>query len=199
MWPVSLVLVLAVPLSAPFGDAEASALEVREDGSAVLEVTVEVNDVAAAVLVRGVGPVDELAPVALAPRGDGTWGGIIELTTTSGVLLGFELIPPGGGAATISDLYTLVELGVDPAALVGPVARTPDPASPTPNAAGGADGRRWAWLALGAGAGGLALLLVWLWMGRNDEEDADDPDDPIDEDDADDAEPTVPSSEDPVD
>ena len=189
MWPISLVLVLAVPLSAPFGNAEASALEVRDDGSAVLEVTVEVTGVAAAVLVRGVGPVDELPPVALVPRGDGTWGGRVELTTTNGVLLAFEFIPPGGGAATISDLYTLVALGVDPAALVGPVARTPDAKSSTLDAAAGADGTRWGWLALGAGAGGLALLLVWLWMGRNDEEDADD---------ADDGEPTVPSNEDPV-
>lgn len=167
---IAIAMLLAVPLPAPFGDAEATALSVADDGSAVLEVTVEVTGAPAAVLVRGVGLVDELPPVALVPRGDGTYGGLVELNTTVGVRLAFEYLPSGGGSSTITDLYTLVQLGVDPAALTG--ATAPD-LTPTPTttvaARDGGDDRdeaRWGWLALAAGSAGLAALLVWLWMGR---------------------------------
>jgi hypothetical protein len=169
MVPALLVVLLSVPLPAPFGEAEASALEVRVDGSAVLEVSVEVTVAADVILVRGVGPVDELPPVALLPREDGTWGGLVELATTDRVLLAFELIPPGGGQATISDAYTLIELGVDPAALAGIVDGPATTPLSTRGPQAGADAStRWGWLALGAGAGGVALLLLWLWMGREE-------------------------------
>ena len=170
MWLAVVALLFAVPLPAPFGDAEATALVVSEDGSAVLDVSVEVSGTPAAVLVRGIGLVDELPPVALSPRGDGTYGGIVELRTTVGVFLGFEFIPAGGGASTVSELHTFIELGVDPAALIGatparPAGTTP-PSSAIATPAGG--GGAWGWLALAAGAAGVALLVVWLSMGKRD-------------------------------
>ena len=133
-------------------------------------MSVEVSGSPAAVLVRGIGPVDELPPVALSPRGDGTYGGIVELTTTTGLLLGFEYIPAGGGAAVVTDLYTLVELGVDPAALARTLPATPGETPPTIAAPepDEADNTGWGWLALAAGAAGLALLALWLWMGRGE-------------------------------
>lgn len=162
-------ILLAVTLPLPFGRAEAAALVVSEDGSAVLEVTVEVSGSPAAVLVRGVGPVDELPPVALAPQGDGTYAGIVELNTTVGVLLGFEYLPSGGGPSTVSDLFTLVQLGVDPAALAPRPVTTTSPAStsttsPPPQAE--PDDGRWGWLAVAAGSACLALVLVWFLLGR---------------------------------
>lgn len=166
---MAIALLLAVPLPAPFGDAEATALSVAGDGSSVLEVTVEVTGTPSAVLVRGVGLVDELPPVALVPRGDGTYGGLVELNTTVGVRLAFEYLPSGGGAPVITDLFTLVQLGVDPAALTG--ANAPD-LTPTPTTVAAeqsdadADESRWGWLGLAAGSAGLALLLLWVWMGR---------------------------------
>lgn len=170
MWPAVLTLAFVVSLTAPFGDAEASALVVSDDGSAVLEVSVEVFGSPAAVLVRGVGPVDELPPVALAPRGDGTYGGLVELTTTAGVRLGFEFIPAGGGAAVLTELFTLVELGVDPAALAGVTPAAPDlgtAVTEVPESA--SEGSfPWAFLATGAGAAFIALLGLWIWMGRRD-------------------------------
>lgn len=161
-------MLLVVPLPFPFGDAEASALTVSEDGAVVLEVSVEVSGSPAAVLVRGIGPIDELRPVALVPRGDGTYGGIVELNTTTGVLLGFEYIPAGGGAAVLTDLYTLIQLGVDPAALAGIMPAAPSEISPPTSTPGpdDADNTAWGWLALAAGTAGLALLVLWLWMGR---------------------------------
>ncbi len=169
MWRGVISILLAVPLPAPFGDAEASALSVSEDGSAVVEIVVEVAGVPSAVLVRGAGLVDELPPVALVPRGDGTYGGIVELNSTVGVLLGFEYLPAGGGASILTDVYTLVQLGVDPAALAGaePAPGTQAPSTVAPPAVDAEDSR-WGWLALAAGAAGLALLLVWLLMGKSD-------------------------------
>lgn len=170
MWRAIVGLLFAVPLPAPFGDAEASALVVNDDGSAVLEVSVEVTGSPAAVLVRGIGPVDELPPVALAPQGDGSFAGLVELNTTIGVRLAFEYLPSGGGPSTISELFTLVELGVDPAVLLeaispGVTSTTFAPTTEAPESAGTSD-TQWGWLALAAGSAGLALLLVWLWLGR---------------------------------
>lgn len=175
MWFSALLpLLFVVPLTAPFGDAEASALVVNPDGSAVLEVAVEVFGAPAAVLVRGVGLVDELPPVALGPRGDGTYAGIVELRTVDGVLLGFEYIPAGGGPSTLTDLFTLVQLGVDPAALARAAPVTPDAAATSlvaspdagdPSAEGGG-ATSWAWLAFASGAAFLGLAILWIRMGR---------------------------------
>ncbi len=173
MWLAVVALLFAVPLPAPFGDAEATALIVADDGSAVLDVSVEVTGAPAAVVLRGIGLVDELPPVALSPRGDGTYGGIIELRTTVGVLLAFEFIPAGGGPSTVTELHTLIELGVDPAALIGVTPARPTGATP-PSSVGATvpgDGGAWGWLALAAGAGGVALLAVWLSMGRREQVD----------------------------
>ena len=170
MWLPILAMFLSVTLSPPFGLAEASALAVGEDGSMVLKVTVEVAGSPNAILVRGIGPVDELPPVALAPQGDGTYRGIVQLNTTIGVFLSFEYIPPAGGTPVLTDLYTLVQLGVDPAALIAatpapPTAAPPPTTLPEPAVS---DSPAWGWLALAAGAGGLALLLTWLRMGRTE-------------------------------
>ena len=175
MWAATLLLAFSVTLAPPFGDAEATALTVNADGSAVLEVTVEVSGAPAAVLVRGVGIVDELPPVALAPRGDGTYGGLVQLNTTAGVLLGFEYLPAGGGAGVVTELFTLVDLGVDPAVLAGVIGVAPESgatstvAAPSDEAAeapvSGGD-RSWAWLAIASGAAFLVLLALWIRMGR---------------------------------
>ena len=169
MWRSLVGFLLAVPLPFPFGDAEATALVVADDGSAVLEVTVHVAGAPVAVLVRGVGPLDELPPVALADRGNGIWSGLVQLRTTTGVLLAFEYLP-GGGATVVSDLHTLIELGVDQAALVPPIppgsgAGTAAPSTVVPPRA---NEPQWGWLAVAAGSAGLALLLLWLWLGRRD-------------------------------
>ena len=170
MWSAVLAVLFAVSLQFPFGDAEATALVVNDDGSAILEVSVDVIGSPAAVLVRGVGILDELPPVALAPRGGGEWGGLVELNTTAGVLLAFEFLHADGGRSEISELHTLVELGVDPAALIGraplaPSTRVPPSEVPAPIDFGSSSSR-WGWLTLGAGLAGGALLLVWLWMGK---------------------------------
>lgn len=149
-------LLLSVLLAFPFGAAEATALSTV--GGLSLEVSVEVLEPASAVLVRGVGPVDELPPVSLIDRGDGIWSGLVELPVVEDISIAFELIPVGGGASSVSELHRLSELGVDPA--VFEAGRIPQPiivATPDEGTGG------WVWLLLGVTAGVLALVLVAWW------------------------------------
>ena len=154
---IAVVLAL-IPLSAPFGEATATATST--DGGLRFEVSVEVQGNPVAVLVRGVGPgASELPPVALDDEGDGTWVGIVQLPVVENILLGFEFIPQSG-PATVSEFYTLVELGVDravfessPQPTAPDVTTDPSPVSP--------EGRRWGWLGLAAGAAALTLIAFW--------------------------------------
>jgi hypothetical protein len=161
-------LLLSVTLAAPFGAAEARATDVG-DGGMTLEVRVEVNAPATAVLVRGVDPSgqNELPPVALSDLGDGTWGGIVELPVVENIRLGFELIP-ASGPATVSELRTLVELGVD-----APIFHLDEPATSTAASEEPASHRSpvWVLLALVAGFGALGLVALWTWWGRGSRED----------------------------
>lgn len=168
------MLLLMLPLSAPFGEATASATSI--DGGLRLDVSVEVDGSPVAVVVRGVGPgALEVVPVALADRGDGVWEGIVELPIIENILMGFEFIP-GQGPATVSELHTLTELGVDSAifAINRPetgFGETDDPLV-TP------EGERWGWLGLAAGAAALTLLAFWTIgsvRSRRPNEDSGDP------------------------
>jgi hypothetical protein len=166
-------LLLMLPLASPFGEATATATSV--DGGLRLDVSVEVEGQPVAVLVRGVGEgAAELPPVALASRGDGRWEGIVDLPVVANILLGFESIP-SRGAATVSELHTLAELGVDLA--VFDLGRDPtgyggdadDPLVST-------ESKRWGWLGLAAGAAALTLLAVWTigsYQTRREGESAD--------------------------
>jgi hypothetical protein len=155
-------LLMFVPLSAPFGEASATATS-AEDGLR-LDVSVEVDGSPVAVVVRGVAPgAIEIVPVALAPRGDGLWEGIVELPIVENVLMGFEFIPERG-PATVSELHTLTELGVDSAIFTINRADTgfgEDDDDPLVSP----EGQRWGWLGLGTGAAALALLAFWTVGG----------------------------------
>lgn len=178
-----LALLLMLPLTAPFGEASATATSA--DGGLRLEVSVEVDGSPVAVLARGLAPgASELPPVALADRGDGRWEGVVELPVVENILLGFEIIP-GQGKATVSELHTLTELGVDSAifSLDNPstgFGADDDESLVTP------EGARWGWLGLAAGAAALTLLAFWAIgsvRGRGDD-DGDEQaliDDPIDD------------------
>lgn len=173
--PVLLALLLSVALGAPFGEAEARALEV---GSGMtIEVAVDVDRGQSAVLARVVAFAGELPPVALVDQGDGRWVGVLRLSGREDVQVAFDAID-GGGSSTISDLSTLTELGVDPA-VVSPT-RPTRPPTPDP-------GPNW-WLVGGAvtGFAALVLLVVWVVAGAADKPSGDDD---ADVDDADGREP----------
>jgi hypothetical protein len=150
-------VLLLVPLSAPFGEASATAVSL--DDGLRLEVSVEVEGSPTAVLVRGVASgATELPPVALSNQGGGVWGGIVEIPIIENILLGFEFIPTRG-SATVSELHTLTELGVDSA--VFSVDRPATTSGDDDNPLVTAEGRRWGWLGLAAGAAALTLLAFW--------------------------------------
>lgn len=151
-------LLLMLPLSPPFGEATATATSA--DGGLRLDVSVEVDAAPVAVVVRGVAPGKiELPPVALAEREDGRWEGIVEIPIIENILMGFEIIP-AQGPATVSELHTLTDLGVDSAIFTMNRPDTgfgedDDDSLVTP------EGARWGWLGIAAGAAALTLLALW--------------------------------------
>jgi len=155
--PALLAVLLSVVLGAPFGEAEARALEV--DTGMTIEVSVELDGGRSAVLARVVAFAGELPPVALVDQGGGRWVGILRLSGREDVQVAFEAVD-ADGSSDISELSTLTELGVDPA-VVSPTRPTVPPAEdPGPN---------W-WLIGGAVAGiaALVLLVAWAVAGTTD-------------------------------
>ena len=148
--PVVLAMLLSVVLGAPFGEAEARALEV--DTGITIEVSVEVDGGRSAVLARVVAFAGELPPVALIDQEDGRWVGVLRLSGREDVQVAFEAID-GGGSSEISELSTLTELGVDPAVISQTRPTTPPVEESDPN---------W-WLIGGAVAGIAALVLLAVW------------------------------------
>ena len=153
---IIVALALSVSLSPPFGEAQARAVEAGS--GLVVEVTVEVEGSASAVLARGVGIAGELAPLALSDLEDGRWGGLLVLDGRENIQVAFEAIRPDADDV-VSELHTLEELGVDPAVLGAPRegngSRTADDDS-------GARG----WLFVAVGAALVAVVLVGVWAAR---------------------------------
>jgi hypothetical protein len=163
-------LFLLLPLSSPFEEATATATSLDE--GLRVDVSVVVEGSPTAVLVRGLAPgASELPPVALSNRGDGRWEGIVQLPVVENILIGFESIPTRG-AATVSELHTLTELGVDSAvfSLNNPTTafgEDTDESLVTP------EGARWGWMGVAAGAAALGLLALWTIetaRGKGDED-----------------------------
>jgi hypothetical protein len=143
-------MLLTVVLGAPFGEAEARALEV--DSGMTIEVSVDVDGGRSAVLARVVAFAGELSPVALVDQGNGTWVAVLRFSGREDVQVAFEAID-ADGSSEISEFSTLSELGVDPA-VVSPTRPTVPPAKEP--------GLNW-WLIGGVAAGIAALVLVVVW------------------------------------
>ena len=156
--PVLLVLLLTVALSPPFGEASARLIGFTPT-EVTIEVSVEVVESAALVLMRGEDVSgQELDPVALLRRADGTWGAVVELPARPDLRIVFELIP-ARGVSTLSDASSLADLGIDPERLT-PVAR-PDPVEQPASR----PGITWVVVAAAAALAALILLTIWSRFG----------------------------------
>ena len=166
--PVLLALLLSVSLSAPFGEASAELVGFTPEVVTV-EVSVEVLEPAALVLLRGQDVSgQELDPVALLTREDGTWGAVVELPARRDLLLAFDLIPPQG-ASILSEAASLADLGIDPDLLT----LTEPPPIPEDDS-GLPVGLAWIVIAVIAALLALVLLAVWSRVGadRTDDDEA---------------------------
>ena len=145
-----MLALLALRLGGPFGEAEATAVSVDPF---VVELVVEVNRPASAVVARPVGVGGELGALALSDFGDGRWGGILELSAVEDVEIVFELFEPDGGSFR-SDPVTLRRLGVDRAIFDLDRPRVPAEARFDM-------GPVWLAVAIVAGVGALGLVAAW--------------------------------------
>ena len=163
--PLLLALLLSVTLSAPFGEASAELIGFTPEVVTV-EISVEVLEPAALVLLRGQDVSgQELDPVALLTREDGTWGAVVELPARRDLVLAFDLIP-AQGASVLSEGAGLADLGIDPDLLtLTEPPPTPEEESTPPV------GLAWIIVAVLAAVLALVLLAIWSRAGRTlDEE-----------------------------
>ena len=164
------VLLLVVPLDAPFVSGEATAL--RVDGDMMwVEARVVTQRTASVVLVRAVGPDDQpLEPFAMDAQGD-EWTARIFLPRRSDLRLTFEHIDPEG-FSFVSRPVPLIELGVDAALFSLDEGFTTDATADTDQEPSN-DRARWGWLAIGLAAAAIALTLIAFalgWFDRSDDD-----------------------------
>jgi hypothetical protein len=149
-----LSVIVALVLTAPFGDATAAAIDTT-DGMTI-DVTVEVVGTYEAVLIRPFSTFEELAPTALQNLGGNEWGGAVALPTAEDWFVVFDAIEPDGTSVR-SDTALLSDLGVDPVVIAG------EPEAPVSRSI---DSSTW-WLIIGAVLA-LAALGALAWWTFSD-------------------------------
>lgn len=151
-------LLLSVNLGGGFGDAAAVATD-RGDGTIGVEIEVAAPG-AVTVAVHFIDPGDGQETRALGTRTGDVFGGVMELEQANLVVV-FEAIDPRGDSL-LSRPVTLLELGIDPAALGtnAPAVLLVDEPGEEPLFS--SEIRRWIWIAVGFAAASLALLAYWV-------------------------------------
>ena len=152
--PIVAWLVAAVILTSPFGEASATAID--DSDGLVVEVSVEYDTDASAVILRPFSDFEELPPTAMAAQPDGTWFAWVELPTAQNWQIAFEAFKPGGGS-NISDGTSLVELGVDPVVIESEIV------APLPGAPLIPKGSWWLIVAIVVGILALGGLAYWAF------------------------------------
>lgn len=159
---ITLILILAaVQLGGGFGEGSASTVTLEEE-SVVLEMRVEVNVSAQAVVAHLSAADEEPRVLALIHRGGNVFGIRTELPRKD-YLVVFEAIGTPGELSQPAHLTTMgAELSFPP---------TTSPTSDDPDGEPG-EASRWGWLALALGAASLSLLAFWVLGQKGVEEDA---------------------------
>jgi hypothetical protein len=153
-------LIAALILGGVFGTASAT-VESMEEGTMLLDLSVEVQTSANAVVAHLTFDEDEVDTLPLLDRGDGTYGIRTELEAKDYVVV-FEVI---GDEAASSGPVSLTQLGAD----LGPEAEVTT--TTTGDEGLSRESKQLLWLSVALGAASLSVLAFWvLGSGRGDKE-----------------------------
>ena len=150
------ILLAAVTLTAPFGQAVVTVSPGPGDGMTV-RIVVDVETGVTAVIARVVFADGIESVVALAPEAGGSWSGSLATPRRENARVAFEAIGPDGSPTPLPP-WTRTALGAD-AAVVSPQASLAAPPD---------DARRfpWGWVGLVTGVASAGLLAAWAVAGR---------------------------------
>ena len=164
--PFLIALIAAVTLASPFGEATGSAI--GDTDGLLVEITVDYDSAAEAVIVRPYSDFQELAPTAMTPTPEGVWIAWVDLPTAQNWQIAFEAFD-ADGTTNLSEGTNLLSLGVDPIAIdTGPVEPLPSqPLIP--------DGSLWLIVAVVFAVVALAVLAFWVFSPDPAEGDEEDP------------------------
>ncbi len=171
---LAVALLASVNLGGGFGSASAEVLSINDESMEV-EVRVEVQSSADAVVVHFVLSDEEPVTLPLVSRGNGVYGIATELKPANYQVL-FETL---GDPSVQSQPVSLTDLGAD-------IGDAGQPATSTTEEGVSSATQGWGWLAVAFGAASLAVLAFWVLGGKDSEalkdpdseesgEDADDP------------------------
>jgi hypothetical protein len=168
---LAVALLASVNLGGGFGNASAEVLSINDE-SMEIEVRVEVQNSADAVVVHFVLSDEDPVTLPLVSRGDGVFGIATELKPANYQVL-FETL---GDPSVQSQAVSLTDLGAN----IGDAGQD---TTSTTEAGVSSVTQGWGWLAVAFGAASLAALAFWVLGGRDDSEAAVDPDPDTSEDD----------------
>ncbi|MEZ5176294.1 MAG: hypothetical protein R2823_08835 [Acidimicrobiia bacterium] len=149
-----LAVVAAVVLAPPFGAASATAVD--DTDGLVVEVVVQFDAAAEAVIVRPHSDFEELPPTAMAVQDDGTWMAWVQLPTAQNWQITFEGFHPDG-EVDLSESTDLLSLGVDPVVITSEVT-APLPSQPLIPA-----GSWWLIIGVVLAVAALGVLAAWTF------------------------------------
>lgn len=155
---VTMSVLAAVTLAAPFGSASAELLD-REPTVMTIDLEVEVQVSVQAVVAHLNFDREPELTIPLLDRGGGVFGINTELAPRNYVVV-FEAVGPDGG---LSAPATLHQLGVDLVSGTSGTATTKEEGLTDTT-------RRTGWLALAFAAASLSALAVWVLGGRDEDE-----------------------------
>jgi hypothetical protein len=160
---LAVAILASVNLGGGFGNASAEVLSINDE-SMEIEVRVEVQSSADAVVVHFALSDEDPVTLPLVSRGDGVFGIVTELKPANYQVL-FETL---GDPSVQSQAVSLTDLGAD----IGDVGEI----TSTTEEGVSDDTQGWGWLAVAFGAASLAALAFWVLGGRDDREVVVDPD-----------------------
>jgi hypothetical protein len=152
---LAIALLASVNLGGGFGNASAEVLSITDDSMEV-EVRVEVQSSADAVVVHFALAGEDPVTLPLVSRGEGVFGINTELKPANYQVLFETLADPSVQSQPVS----LTELGADLGGAGEPVTTTTDEGLSSVT-------QGWGWLAVAFGAASLALLAFWALGGKD--------------------------------